>query len=124
MKEEEDEMVLGLDGWIITLAAALIADNGLAIIEEYPDLRTRLRAFVGDLDVSASYPWGQAVFNISKETTKKEFVSIEGIDDYSFRMATINLSGGQTNAIEFCTSMLNFPQLTNLLERYNASRTH
>ena len=58
-KEEEDDddsdesieeklETLSLQGWIITLPAHLVADNGLQCIEEDPTLRTNLRCHVGD----------------------------------------------------------------------------
>lgn len=33
-------------------------------------------------------------------------------------MQTINLSGGYTNAVEFCTEVLNLPTLTTLLDAF------
>lgn len=46
----------------------------------------------------------------------RELIDIDGIDDYTRRMQGINIaSGGSTNAVEFCTTMLGFPQLTELL---------
>lgn len=123
--DDDDEAIaekldtLSLNGWIITLPAHLVADNGLRCIEEDPNMVTNIRAFVGDLDVSASYPNGGAVFNISKETTRKEMGKIPGIDEYTQRMQGINLiSGGHVNAVEYCTNMFNFPPLTEMLEEF------
>lgn len=48
MAETVDSDTLGLDGLIVTLPAHLVADNGLKIIEEHPDLHSNLRAHVGD----------------------------------------------------------------------------
>lgn len=45
---EEKLKTLGLEGWIITLPAHLVADNGLQCIAEDPNLRTNIRAHVGD----------------------------------------------------------------------------
>lgn len=63
-------------------------------------------------------PNGEVVFNISKETTKKELISIEGVTENVRRLQGINLSGGATNAVEFCTSMFKMPNLPQLLEAY------
>lgn len=71
------------------------------------------------LDVSASYPNGESVFNISKETTKKELLTIVGVSESVRRMQGINLSGGASNAVEFCTGMFHMPQMTQWLEAYN-----
>jgi len=36
------------------LPAHMVADNGLKIVEENPNLSTNIRAFTADLDVSSS----------------------------------------------------------------------
>lgn len=114
--EDIDSKTLSLKGWIVTLPAHLIMDNGLKCIEEFPDMATNFHTFVGDLDVSASYPNGGAALNISKETTKREMGRISGIDEYTQRMQGINLTtAGHVNAVEYCTTMFNFPALPDLL---------
>jgi len=118
MTNDLDKLTIGLRNWIIMLPAHLVADNGLRIIEESPDLSTNIRCHIGDLDVAASYPNGGAVFNISKETTRKELVEIEGISEYTRRMQGINLSAGQTNAVEVCVGLFNMPTLDTLLEAF------
>lgn len=70
------------------------------------------------LDVSAAYPSNQIAFNVSKETTVTEVIDIKGIDYYTQNMQSINLSSGQTNAAEFCQTMMGFPSFTDLLKVY------
>lgn len=118
MEQEFDKQTVDLKNWITMLPAHMVDNNGLKIIREYPTEPSNLRLHVGDLDVAASYPYGEAVFNISKETTKKELVSIEGVSDSVRRIQGINLSGGATNAVEVCTGLFKMPQLTQLLEAY------
>lgn len=118
MQIEFDQHTINLRNWIVMLPAHLVADNGLRIIKEYPEITSNLRLHIGDLDVSASYPNGESVFNISKETTKKELISIDGVSESVRRMQGINLSGGATNAVEFCTGMFHMPQMTQWLEAY------
>lgn len=118
LKEDIDSESLDLSGWIINLDATLILDNGLCNIEENTDSATRVHMFAGDLDVSASYPNGQCVSNMSKATTKKEIVKIHGVDEYTARMQSINLNGGQTNALEFCQTLMGFPTLDQLLVEF------
>lgn len=48
MTEENDAETIGLSGHIVALPAELVADNGLKLIEEHPNLRTNLRAHVAD----------------------------------------------------------------------------
>lgn len=119
MDEDLDDLTIGLKDWIVMLPAHLVADNGIRVIEEYPDLRTNIRRDVGDLDVAASYPNGGAVFNISRETTAKEIVKIEGVDEFTQRMQGINLSAGHVNAVEVCCGLLGMPPLAALLDAFN-----
>lgn len=118
MADDYDEETIGLDGWIVTLPAHLVVDNGLQVILENHNLRTNIRAHVADLDVSASYPNGGAVFNISKETTHRELIEIEGVAEIDQRMEGINLSGGHTNAVEFCTTLYKLPTFDELLAEF------
>jgi hypothetical protein len=111
IKSDFDAQTTKLGGWIVTLPAHLVADNGVQVIEEDPELRTNIRLHVGDLDVAASYPNGECVYNISKETTKKEMISIEGVSNRTQRLQGINFSGGYSNAVEFCTDLFNLPTL-------------
>jgi hypothetical protein len=118
MKTEMDDLTLGLNNWIVTLPAHLVADNGLCAIAENEYLRTNIRGHVGDLDVSASYPNGECVFNISKETTLKELCKIQGVSERTQRLQGINLSGGATNAVEFACEMFGMPTLDQWLEAF------
>ena len=118
MKDEYDEMTLDLEDWIVTLPAHLVADNGLRIIKEIPSLRTNIRVHVGDLDVSASYPNGGACFNISKGTTEREIHDVDGIEETIFRAQGINLSGGASTAVEFCTTMFKMPTITSMVAEF------
>lgn len=99
-----------------------MADNGVRCIAEYPDMVSAIRQDVGDLDVAGAYPSNQAVFNISKETTSKELVEIEGVDPHVVKHENINLSGGSTNALEYCQLMMKFPSLPEIYEQYLKSR--
>ena len=73
------------------------------------------------LDVSASYPNGGSVFNISKETTKKEMCRVEGVSDYITRHEGINVSGGVTNAVEYMCMMTKLPNMPTMLDAFLAS---
>lgn len=48
MKESVDASTYDLSDWIVALPAHLVADNGMQVIEEYPDLHTNIRAHFGD----------------------------------------------------------------------------
>lgn len=118
MENDFDEDTVDLKGWIVTLPAELIHDNGLQLILEDAGLRTNIRMHVGDLDVAGSYPTGECTMNISKETTVKELVEVEGIPDETMRMQGINLSGAQSNAAEFCQTIFKCPQFFDLLDMF------
>lgn len=118
LKTELDELTISNKGWITTLPAHLVADNGLRLIKEMPDLRTNIRGQVADLDVSASYPNAGSVFNVAKGTTRRELCSIEGVTEETRRMQGINLSGGRTNAVEVCVGLFNLPEMDQWLEAF------
>ena len=48
--------------------------------------------------------------------------SIKGVPETVQRSAGINLSGGQTNAIEVCTDLFGVPQLHELLKMFEAEQ--
>ena len=54
--------------------------------------------------------------NVSKDTTVRELIDIEGIDKEVFKLQNINLFFGSTNSIEYCTTMYNLPDLYELEE--------
>lgn len=116
IKDDLDDETLDLSGWIAFLKPHLMMDVGLCCLDEAKDLNSLVLKFVADLDVAAAYPHGQIVFNVSKETTKKEILSIEGIDEYVFRKQNINLLSGHVNSIEYCTTMFGFPAMDDLLK--------
>jgi len=120
MTDELDDDVVSVNGWIVTLAAYLVEDNGLQNIAEYPGLRTNIRIAVADLDVAGSYPNGEVVHNVSKETTKKELSEIHGVPEEIRRSQGINLSGGHVNAIEISTFLFGMPDPDEFLDAFVA----
>lgn len=118
--DEHDETTLSRTDLIITLAAALITENGLPVIKEYGDNGFYSKIFkdVADLDVSASYPNSEVSLNTSKATTIRELVSIEGIHEKVFKLQNMGLSSGHVNAFDYCTTMMGFPTHAELLEGF------
>jgi hypothetical protein len=109
--EQEEYNTLDLKGWIVTLPAHLTEPQGLQVIEEDPQMRPNIRGFVYDSDSVSAYPSATDGLNVSKETTKKELSSIDGIDESTFRLQNMNLIYGPINAIEYCTNMFGFPNV-------------
>lgn len=118
MADENDDSVVSMDGWIITLAAHLVADEGLKLFSDVPKIRSLWRMWVSDLDVKSAYPYTQIILNISKATTMLELCSIEGVLEQDRRIAGLNITGGDVNAIDFCTRLYKAPQLIQLAEVY------
>lgn len=48
LDDDEKDEVYDLGGWICTLPASLITENGIKCIEEYPNLKSNLYTHVGD----------------------------------------------------------------------------
>lgn len=113
-----DKYCVTREGWITTLPAHTVADNGLKLLEDWPDQPTNIRSHTGDLDVKAAYPTNGTVMNVSKDTTVREMYKIEGIDFETQREQGINLSAGHTNAVEFCTEIFGLPNPHEMLEMF------
>lgn len=120
--ENEDDDILSLDGWIVTLKSINMIEDGVCCIQENPLQKTAARMFVFDSDSTAAYPSATTVANVSKETTKCELIDIDGIDEEVFRMANINLLSGPPNAIQYCTTMFNFPSAVDWLKDYQMQK--
>lgn len=118
MLDELDEHVIGRDGWIITLPAHLMDETGMYILSDFPELRSMAFHHVADLDVKSSYPYTEIFANVCRSTTIMEISQIRGVSEEERRMVGINLTGGVTNAVEFCTVMYKLPELDPLLEAY------
>ena len=105
----KDPYLLGLDGWVQIMKASRIKDFGLPAALEDKNIRTAIRAMTFDIDAVSAYPNAINAANISRETTSKEIISIEGIDKEYFMLQNINTMFGRVNSIEYCCKMLNFP---------------
>jgi hypothetical protein len=112
--QEYDEMTISTKGHIVTLEPHLTVDTGLKVFKDYPGLVTNAYGHNADLDVKSSYPYGQWVFNMSRQTTVRELVEIEGVRDHTRRIQGLNLSGGRSNSVEFCTEIFGLPPLAEL----------
>jgi len=111
-----DDKLLGLDNWIVTLPAYRLIDNGLCVVEEDPNMKTSIRGEVYDSDAVSSYPSNTQLCNVSKETTRREVTSIEGLEKEFFKKNNMNMFMGPTAAVDYCVNMFEFPSLTELDE--------
>lgn len=118
MADELDQLVIGTEEWIITLATHLVEVNGLKCISDVEELQTLIRLYVSDLDIRSAYPWAEIVCNASKATTVMELVRIEGVSEEDRRRVGINMSGGTTNAINYCQTIHKHPGVHAFYEEY------
>lgn len=115
--DKQESTTLGLDGWIVTLPAHLTV-NGMHCVLEDSSIYSNIRAFVYDSDAVSAYPTATSITNVSKETTKRELISIKDIDEEIFRAQNLNLVLGRVNSIEYCTTMFNMPKPEELLNMF------
>lgn len=59
--------------------------------------------------MAASYPNGEESLNISKETTSKELIEIEGVSEELRREQGINMSAVNMNALEIAHDLFGMP---------------
>jgi hypothetical protein len=115
----KDEKILGLEDWIVLLPSYRVKENGLQVIEEDPELHINARAHVYDSDCVSSYPSDTVAANVSRETTRREVISIGDIPKTDFKLQNINLFFGDVNAVQYCTEMFGFPNMFELEESVN-----
>ena len=108
---------LGLKGWVLTLDPQNSV-LGLKLIEDEPNLHSNVRKFGFDSDATAAYPTISDTCNVSKTTTTKELIAVQGIPREVFRMQNLNFIFGQTNAVEYCTTMHQLPKPYEMLEEF------
>lgn len=116
------DKIMGLDNWIVLLPSSRVKENGLKVIKDNPDLVTNIRTHTYDADQAAGYPSNTIVANVSKETTLKQIISIEGIDKNTLKLQNINSMFGKVNAIEYCTNMYKFPSAMEVVEKIKKER--
>lgn len=121
MRDKLDDDTIGLQDWIVTLPSYMVDDVGLKLIEECPNQATSVYAQVADLDVSATYPTEEVIFNVGKATTKRELCAIQGVSEQQRRMQGVNLTGGHTNAVQICVAWYKAPSFSQMLEAFENS---
>ena len=118
LRDELDELVVKPKGWIVTLDAFLAQDIGLPIIKELPNKQTMATIHNADLDIEGTYPSVQAEMNACKQTTIREIVAIEGLDELEKRTIGVNLSAGIVNSCSISQTAFKVPNKKTLLEAF------
>lgn len=70
----------------------------------------------------SSYPSDTRAANVSKDTTSRILLGIDGYTKEEFMLQNINLFFGKVNSGQYCTTMLNFPTYTELLKQVEKKR--
>lgn len=113
---------LKAEEWIALLPTDLVLDEGIKIIEEDPNMKTRWRAFVGDLDCISSYPSDIGACNISKETQYSEVSAYEGGDLIRLKWNHINLLTGHVGSYAYGVEILHTGTTDDWLAEYHAHK--
>jgi hypothetical protein len=109
--------LLNLNSWIITLPSYMIKE-GMNLFEDAPDVKTMIYRYLADLDVTSTYPTGELVLNISKETTLFETGMIKGFTEAQRRELGIVLTSGRSAALELNIKFFGMPSPQQLVEQY------
>lgn len=115
---ELDKLVCGMEDWIVTLPAYMMADDGIEILLETNQFNSLVFVHCADIDVATTYPRVEQGLNLSKETTVFEVASIEGLSDEQRRKWGINFLGGEVNAIQLAMIGLDLPSPDQWVEMY------
>lgn len=116
MKDANDHLAMGKEGWIVTFPSYNVVDTGIHLFSDMPSIRSMIHRYNADADVETTYPTAEIIQNLSKETTIAEPCKIAGVGLETQRLACINLTGGQVNAVEIIQTICKMPTLDQWLE--------
>lgn len=117
MADENDALLSGKDGWIVTFPSHIVADTGLFLFEDMPEIRSMIHMFNADADVETTYPISEIIQNLSSETTIAEPCRVMGVGREALRLASINLTGGRVNSVEIVESICKMPMFDEWLDQ-------
>ncbi len=112
----DNNKILGLDNWIVTLPANRIRAGGIFVDPSMPNVRSNIRGHVYDSDAVSAYPSATVVANISRDTTKREIIKIEGIEKETFKQQNINIMFGPVNNLDYGNKMMNKPTIKQVIK--------
>lgn len=123
MVDELDRYVIEKNGYIKTLPAYSVTNDGLELFKDtLPGLRSLIYRYVSDADIASTYPNGQIILNLSKDTTALELCKIRGVSTEEQILLGVNLTGGKVNSIEIMTTIGRLPTLRDMLDIYDQSK--
>lgn len=115
---EIDEKLPDKRGWIMTLSADMSERAGINIFSDVPDLPSNVFIHNSDLDIEGTYPNEQVAYNVSKETTRYEVISIDGVGWEQRRRWGVLMNAGEVNCMQLAKDLFKFPTMDALLEDF------
>ena len=106
---------LGLGKWIVILPADRRKENGLKLFGENGPV-SNIKTYVYDSDQVSGYPSDGQAANVSRDTTKKEILDIEGFDKDDIKGKNVNLLFGKINALGYGKDMFKLPTLFEVID--------
>ena len=73
-----------------------------------------IKRYVFDADCVSSYPSDILAANVSKDTTARELLDVEGIHPEVSKLSNINILFGKVNQVTYMSDMCNYPTLETL----------
>ena len=122
IRDELDKLVVQPEGWTMTLPSYIIEDSNVKVMKDWDTANSLVYFNVSDLDITSTYPAVQVALNISKPTTVREVVKVEGMDERSKRRMFVDMITGVSSAIEVCHLGFGLPPLDKLLDIYNEDK--
>lgn len=89
-------------------------DVGLRNIQGCDDIVTMIMLSIFDIDQVSGYPSDGLAANVSKDTTSRELLEIEGIEKEEFKLNNIEFMYGQGTYLGYMSNMCNFPTMEQL----------
>lgn len=117
MHGEDDIMEenLGLDEWVVALPNKYLSESECAhVVTEDKYLSSNIRTHVYDADQVSGYPNNGQQANVSKDTTFRELLEIEGFEKEFFKRENISLMFGPVSHLQYSQCMFNLPDIIDL----------
>ena len=108
--QENEE--ISLSDWIVMLPVYRTQDIQLKCVNENDGMVTNAYSAVFDADQVSGYPSDSMALNVSRATMLREILSIGNIPQETYKLQNINLLFGPVNNVEYCTTLFNFPKLS------------
>ena len=122
VRDELDKLVVKPEGWTMTLPSFIIEDSKVKVMKDWRHANSLVYFNVSDLDITSTYPAVQVALNISKPTTVREVVKIEGLEEREKRRMFVDMVTGISSAVEVCNIGFGLPALDELLEIYEEDK--